>query len=60
MIWSMLWDILMKVWIWMKIREIIEITNTKLWAVEQEDILQESPILKDLYKIKGSKYESDF
>ena len=43
-----------------KLEELMRITNTKLWTIEQEGILEESPILKDLYKIKDSKYEADF
>ena len=43
-----------------KVEELMHITNTKQWTMEQSAILAESPVLSDLYGIKDTKYEADF
>lgn len=43
-----------------KVEELMVLSNSTLRTIEQEDILLESPVLKDLYNIKDSKYEDDF
>jgi len=43
-----------------KLEELMKLTNTKLWTIEQGDILEESPVLKDLYKINDTKYADNF
>lgn len=43
-----------------KVEELMKLTNQRLWTIEQGDILEESPVLKDLYKIKDVKYADGF
>lgn len=43
-----------------KVEELMKLSNEKHRTIEQTDILLESPVLKDLYNIKDTKYEDDF
>jgi elongator complex protein 1 len=43
-----------------KIEELMKLSNVKHRTIEQNDILEESPILKELYHIKDTKYDDNF
>ena len=42
-----------------KLEKLLNITNQKVRTLEQQGILEESPVLHDLYDIKNIKYSED-
>ena len=43
-----------------KVENLLYLTNSRIRTIEQQAILDESPVLVDLYNIKNTKYDEDF
>ena len=43
-----------------KVENLLHLTNSRIRTIEQQAILDESPVLVDLYNIKNTKYDEDF